>query len=157
MVVTAAAEQAGGRLAQLVYLDAFPPRNGESALDLELAGTAEHFAQLARDHGDGWRLCPSEALLDRWGVKDSADRRWVQGKLTDFPLRCFQEAASLPRGAAATLPRTYIECRAPANEGLRLSAERARADGWRFRTLETGHDAMITAPEELTALLLELV
>ena len=34
--------------------------------------------------------------------------------------------------------------------------ERVRAEGgWRYRELATGHDAMITAPRELTDLLLE--
>jgi pimeloyl-ACP methyl ester carboxylesterase len=69
MVLSAVAEEAAGRLDHLVYLDAFTPRNGESALDLEPPGTAEAFVELARTQGDGWRLPPQEAYLDRWGLK----------------------------------------------------------------------------------------
>ena len=35
--------------------------------------------------------------------------------------------------------------------------ERVRGeDGWRYREVATGHDAMITAPNELVTLLVEL-
>jgi hypothetical protein len=74
-----------------------------------------------------------------------------------MPLRCFSTAVTLPMDAARSLPRTYIDCHSPRNEGLRRSAERARQEGWRFRDLATGHEAMVTAPKELTTLLLELV
>jgi hypothetical protein len=35
-------------------------------------------------------------------------------------------------------------------------ADRAKARGWPVRELETGHEAMVTAPAELAAALLEL-
>src|SRR5262245_54152872 len=58
MVMSAVAEEVAGRLAHLVYLDAFTRRQGESALDLEPPGTAEAFAESARTQGDGWLLRP---------------------------------------------------------------------------------------------------
>lgn len=157
MVLAGVAEAAAPRLAHLVYLDAFPPRDGESALDLEPPGSAQAFAEMARTRGDGWRLPPTESLLERWGLRAEADRRWVWSNLTDFPLRCFQEPVSLPKEVSRTLPRTYIACVDPANPGMALSADRAREEGWRFRSLASGHDAMVTAPAELAALLLEVL
>lgn len=154
MVLSALAEEAADRLAHLVYLDAFTPRDGESALDLEPPATAAAFTELARTRGDGWRLVPQEAWLDRWGLRDEADRHWVWSKLTDMPLRCFQQPVALPGDAARRLPRTFIDCSRPKNEGLRLSTERARQEGWPCRDLPTGHDAMVTAPQPLTDLLL---
>jgi hypothetical protein len=35
-------------------------------------------------------------------------------------------------------------------------AERARSRGWPVHELETGHEAMVTAPEELAAVLQKL-
>ena len=35
-------------------------------------------------------------------------------------------------------------------------ADRARDRGWPVHELETGHEAMVTAPEELAGVLLEL-
>lgn len=154
MVLSALAEEATDRLAHLVYLDAFTPRDGESVLDLEPPETAAVFRELARTQGDGWRLVPQVAYLDRWGLRDDDDRRWVWSKLTDMPLRCFQQPVALPRDAARLLPRTFIDCNCPKNEGLRKSTERAWQEGWPCRDLAAGHDAMVTAPKQLTDLLL---
>ena len=52
------------------------------------------------------------------------------------------------------LPRTFIDCTAPALETITPSRERARTQpGWRYAEIATGHDAMISAP----AMLLELL
>ncbi len=157
IILTALAEVAATRLAHLVYLDAFTPRNGESALDLEPPETAEALSELARTQGDGWRLVPQEAYLDRWGLRLEADRNWVWPRLTDMPLRCLQEPVKLPREAARSLPRTFIDCCSPKNEGLRKSTERARQEGWPCLSLAAGHDAMVTASEQLAELLLTIV
>lgn len=127
MVITAVAEQIAGRLKHLVYLDAFTPRDGESALDLEPPGTGDAFRARSRE---GWLLMPAESDLDRWGLLEEQDRRWVWPKLTPIPLRCFEDMVALPIEAAAALPRTYLECTAPANPGLCASAERAKAEKW---------------------------
>ena len=105
MVITAVAEVAAERLAHLVYLDAFTPHGGESALDLEPPATAEAFQELACTEGDGWLLVPMKPA-GPLGLVETADRRWVFGKLC-APLPCFQQPVSLPKRAAATLLRTY--------------------------------------------------
>jgi hypothetical protein len=44
------------------------------------------------------------------------------------------------------LPRTYILC---TQFGFQASARQAQKLGWDYFKLETGHDAMITMPNEL--------
>lgn len=146
MVITAVAEELVERLRHLIYLDAFTPHDGEAALDLEPLGTDAAFRARARD---GWLLMPAESDLERWGLREEQDRRWVWPKLTPMPLRCFEDKVALPSGAAASLPRTYLECTTPANPGLRSSADRAKGENWLWQTLATGHEAMVTAPAEL--------
>jgi hypothetical protein len=58
--------------------------------------------------------------------------------------------------AAVVLPRTYILCTEPAIENNRQFAARAQAEGWHYRELPTGHMAMLTLPDALTDLLLEV-
>ena len=62
-------------------------------------------------------------------------------------------------GPMAARPRTYIRCTADAGSSpLDQFAEGVRRDpSWRYREIATGHDAMITEPAALTALLLEPV
>lgn len=60
---------------------------------------------------------------------------------------------------AAALPRTYIRCTQSTGEffaPIIRSAERARAAGWRYRELNTGHDPALMPRRELVDLLLEL-
>ena len=52
------------------------------------------------------------------------------------------------------MPRTYVWC---TKSGFGPIAKRVRgAHGWDYRELDTKHMAMLTAPRDLAALLLEL-
>jgi hypothetical protein len=60
-----------------------------------------------------------------------------------------------PGGEA--VPRTYVECLIGADsKPFGFYAARARDRGWDCRSLNSGHDAMVTAPEDVARLLLEL-
>lgn len=155
-VITGAAELASDRLARLIYLDAFLPRDGESVLDTEPPESREAFLELAREQGDGWRLPPQKSFLDRWGLTDPADREWVWENLTDMPLLATTEPLSAPTGAARKLPRTFIDLTSPKNPGTVTATERARDEGFEMLEIATGHDAMVSAPAELAKLLSEL-
>lgn len=49
-----------------------------------------------------------------------------------------------------------IYCKRPAYGLFESFAERARAEGWRYHEMATGHDAMVTQPRELAEILLKL-
>ena len=156
-VITGAAELVGGRLASLAYLDAFLPRDGESLMDLEPEQSRDAFLKIAREQGDGWRLPPQESFLDRWGLTDPADRKWVWENLTDMPIRASTEPLSAPTGAARQLPRTFIDLTSPKNPGTVTATERAREEGFEILEIATGHDAMVSAPAALAEMLLEVI
>jgi pimeloyl-ACP methyl ester carboxylesterase len=152
MVVTGVADRAPERLAQLVYIDAFVPRDGQSANSLTPPAFVEALLYApAREQGDGWRV-PHSVWPRLHGVTDEvAD--WYASKLTDQSLRCFDQPLQL-RGAQPTLPRTYIRCNHASEGGVMWPfAQRAQAEGWRYHLLATEHDAQITDPVGLAALL----
>jgi pimeloyl-ACP methyl ester carboxylesterase len=152
MVVTAVADRTPERLAHVVYLDAFVPDEGRCLLDLLAPGRADDFREQARRHGEGWKV-PSPPLA-YWGVTDPADVAWAEPRTSAHPLAAFEQPLRLERPGAAPPPRTYI---GTDHATFRRFAERARAEpGWRLGHLPTGHDAMITMPRELVALLLEI-
>ncbi|MCX6385974.1 MAG: alpha/beta fold hydrolase [Solirubrobacterales bacterium] len=74
-VITGAAEIVGDRIARLVYLDAFLPRDRESVLDTEPPESREAFLQIAREQGDGWRLPRDRHRPRRDGQRARAARR----------------------------------------------------------------------------------
>ena len=158
MVITGVADRAADRLAHLVYLDAFVPRDGQCLLDLIPPERAAAMREQAKTSGDGWRVSPL-GPVERFGVTAEADRRWASPKLGDQPRLTFEQPVRCASAAGAALPRTFIRCTEHAGSGFSATfAERVRADtSWRYREVGTGHDAMITAPRELADLLLETV
>src|SRR5712692_535526 len=59
MVATGVADRARDRIAQLIYLDAFVPKDGQCAFDLQTAETRNRIRELARTAGEGWRIPPN--------------------------------------------------------------------------------------------------
>lgn len=157
MVMTAVADLAADRLAQLIYLDAFVPQHGEALADLADPAFYANLEARARAEGEGWRVPPPP--LARWGITDDVDADWMRPRIGPHPLSTFKQAVQLANAASTLLPRTFIYCtNKPAGDSLAPLAKRLRKDGgWRYRELASGHDAMVTAPRELAALLFELV
>lgn len=157
MVITGAVDQVPERIAHLVYLDTFVPRDGES-----LAASSPIVIRLLRKqaqaHGDGWRV---DSHGD-YGVTTEPDRSWVLSKVTPQLLKTLEQPLHLENPAIVSAkPRTHIECTGGGfsfSLRRRILAPRALPPteaGWCLRRLRTGHDAMITMPRELTDLLLE--
>jgi pimeloyl-ACP methyl ester carboxylesterase len=159
MVITGVTERAEGRVAKLVYVDAFVPEDGDSALSLLPPPFQQAFRDQAQTQGDGWRLPASDRQLDLWGLKPGPAREFVRSKLCDFSLRCFEQPIRLPAGRTTSLDRTYIACVAPgypARPAFAPFAEKAKREGWRYHELPAGHDCQVELPDELAAILLSL-
>jgi pimeloyl-ACP methyl ester carboxylesterase len=158
MVITSVAEVALDRLVHLVYLDAWVPADGQAAFDLMPAEARDGLREAARGSGESIGMPPLP--LEAFGIPNEADARWVNSKLVLHPLKSYEDPVKLPSGAAKRMPRTYIAC--TGNPALvpvfQPFAEEARMEeGWRYRELATGHDAMVTKPRELSNLLVEAV
>ena len=150
VVITAAAHRDPSRIGRLVYLDAPVPADGESSADL-----------LAPEHRDeaGQRPPPPHAeRMARLGIADPADAAWVGERLRPQPPRPQLQRLRLANPAAAALPRTLIFCeRTPDNFPAALFRRRLDGAGERdYLVLDEGHDAMLTAPERVAAVLLPL-
>jgi hypothetical protein len=100
---------------------------------------------------------PPDAAM--FGLTDPADIAWGNRRLRPHPYGCYQSYLRLPnlaagRGAAA-LPRTYIDCVDPLYSDFNGLKPRLKADpAWKYVEIKTGHNAMMSAPDELTRLLL---
>ena len=157
MVITGVAERALHRLNGLLYVDAFIPCDGQSALDLLPETIAQSFRQQADKSGEGWRLRAGEGQLDMWGLKSGPARDFVRSRLSDFSLNCFEEAVRIPANAAAKLPRRFIACVAegyPARPIFQQFGDRAKQEGWNYNELPTGHDCHVEMPDAFVSSLL---
>src|SRR6266550_2053740 len=110
MIITGVAERARARLARLVYVDAFVPDDGQSALELLPPQIQTMFRDQANAEPDGFRLRAGERQLDLWGLEEGPAREFVRSRLCDFSINCFEQPVTLATSAAAKLDRTYIAC-----------------------------------------------
>ncbi|MGW4488316.1 alpha/beta fold hydrolase [Amycolatopsis sp. NPDC004368] len=149
-IVTAVADRVPDRLAKRVYLDAFAGRDGEAAIDLLPPQVAGHYRESVAGPGFGW-LIPVRSLTVL-GVTDEADLAWLGPRLTPHPWLTYTEPLRLT-GAGSRVAAEFVEC----TDWMRVfrpHAERASALGWPVHELATGHEAMVTAPDELAELLM---
>ncbi len=149
MVISGVAEKRPEALRLRVHLDAFVPMNGEAAIDLLPEGPAQHYREAVAGPGFGWLIPPRS--LEVLGVTDSADLDWLTPRLTPHPWATYAEGAVLAE-AEAGVPGVFIEC-TDWMRVFRSQADRARARGWQVFELQTGHEAMVTAPDALAGML----
>ncbi len=147
------AEQAAGRLASVIYLGAFIAQPGQCLLDVEPPETARRYRELAASGGDGWFVPVSPSFLDQWGITDPDLRSRVAARLTDFPLRCQTDPVEYDPAALEQIRKIYIGHTDPPLASLRASFDRAVTAGWETYQLPYGHDLMLVAPSETSALL----
>lgn len=152
MVATGVADRARPRIAQLVYLDAFVPRNGQSLLDLQPLEAKARMYGLVLAKGDGWRIPPNPMPPDT----PEADVTWAAPRRMPQPLLTFQTPLRLTSQAEPP-PRTYIYCKRNApGDVFRQFAERAQREGWRYFEMDASHNPHITQPEALLAILTQI-
>ena len=153
MVATGVADRARDRIDQLIYIDAFVPKDGESLLDLLNESERQRMRELAKA-GDGWRVPPNPTPPDT----SPADLEWLSQRRVDMPLKCFEMKLKL-HGRNLTLPRSYIYAtRASPVDAFGPFAKRARSEaGWRYHEIDASHSPNVTAPEALTSLLQKIV
>jgi pimeloyl-ACP methyl ester carboxylesterase len=153
MAITGAADRVPERLAQLIYLDAYAPRDGQSMLDVVPPARRALLMEQAQTVGEGW-------MLPALGPGTDPRSQVPQ------PFRTYEEPVHLSNAAALVLPRTYIRCTidaitgrsdGPAIEAFFPHAQRAQAEGWRYFELEADHSCYSKVPEMVTELLLRLV
>jgi pimeloyl-ACP methyl ester carboxylesterase len=162
-VITGVADRAPERLGHVVYLDAFVPENGEAVLDLIAPERRRIFEEFVKTEGDGWlvpRFAPppwETIVRDMWGVTDENDARWMLERLGPTPLGHFKEPVRRTNPAAEKVSRTYIRCTKFPSARFDAHAEMAKqAPGWRYRELAASHHALVTVPDTVTELLLEV-
>ncbi len=155
MVIAGVADRVPQRIANLVYLDAAYPMNGQSLDDV-----AGHVIQEARATGqmvDGMELVlyPGKDPMHFYGVTDPQQIAWMEPKLTPHPWKCFEQKLFFQNEEVMRdIPQSFVTTNVQKdllNDELR-AAVREMTNG-RFWEVDTGHDLMISEPEQLAEIL----
>jgi len=151
MVATGVVDRVPEHIRQLIHVDAFVPRDGQSLFNLLPDEALEQLRQGLVD-GDGWRVPPMPVPADT----SKADRQWIERFRMAQPLHCFDQPLQLVNGDTR-LRRGYIKAQrlSPGDPFVQF-AERAQQQGWDYRGIDASHSAHVTAPRALMSLLGEL-
>jgi len=151
-VIAGVADRIPERLEKLVYLDALLTENGQSVFNISSKITQDDYTKSALKLDNGMSIpFPSSAWF---GVTDSTAIKWTNERLTSQPYKTFTQPLVLKHSYGNHLPLIYIACRNPELAILEQFAKKTReSKAWKYYELNTGHDAMISAPTELATLL----
>ncbi len=145
LVIAGVAARAHARIARLVFLDAFVADDGQSMFDLLRPERRKVYEESTVD---GLITAPAPELF---GVPDRDG--WLADRLTGQPLRTWTDPLSAP--TAPPVARQYVGCTlGPLTASFAGFAVRLRETaGWDVVDFAAPHDAMITHPTDLAALL----
>ncbi|MDG6107086.1 alpha/beta hydrolase [Dactylosporangium aurantiacum] len=145
VAIAAAARRCADRLARLVFLDAPEPLPGERA-----AGLLGPVPDLPRDL---WLPAkPLDPAADPSLDPDTV--AWMNARLCPTPLAPSLDPMPAQTVASAAVPRTHLFCTGtPPGYPASVTLRRLRAGGAPYRLIDSGHDAPLSRPVELAALL----
>ena len=161
MLGTAVADRRPQRLQHLVYLDAVLPRPGESWSSTH--ATATRNARIAAAQADPlYSFPPPDPSVFGLAADDHA---WVQRRQTPHPGKPYTQVLDFDPHRVASVPRTFINCTRPPLATIDISRQRMVDPtfwngGWltgsRVVEMATGHDPMVSDPQGLASILLDL-
>jgi pimeloyl-ACP methyl ester carboxylesterase len=164
MIGTAIADRMPQRLRHLVYVDAVVPKPGESWSSTQASATREARLAAAQASPDYSFPPPDPAV---YGLK-GAHHEWAMRRQTPHPGHTYQAPLDFDPARVAAVTRTFVSCTEPAL--ATIDAIRPRVvdpgfwdgawfggEGSRVVELQTGHDPMISLPEDLARILLDCI
>lgn len=146
--ISGVADRMPNRVKHLVYLDSLMVEPGKAPFD-SLPADVVAARRKAAEQSSGGLSLPNPAP-SVFGVPDGPDAAWVKRRLTPHPISTYESKLTIKGPVGNNLPRTYIHCTDPSYAALEASRQWVRQQqGWRWMEIATGHDAMVTAPDEL--------
>jgi pimeloyl-ACP methyl ester carboxylesterase len=139
----------GSRISRMVYFDSPVPVDGDSSIIVHQHGhrfverrvVLDGIPQLPKSDGSSLGLA-------------GEDLAWVRRHLTPQPYGAVSTPLRLPEGWNEGVEQVYIRCVQGPDDPERPYLSRVDTSaGWTYHEIHSGHDAMISAPDELTELL----
>ncbi|WP_406316600.1 alpha/beta hydrolase [Streptosporangium sp. NBC_01639] len=156
IVAGSVVDRAPERVAHTVYVEAFVAHDGKSMLDVFPDSLRAEELRLIDDN-DGRLPPPPVAAISAGQDLSHRDAQWLLDRFVGHPCRSISDPVTLTR-PPATHSATYVVCEKDHFTGsIDDDIGRLRDEpGWTFRTLKTGRWPMLSAPGELSELLLEV-
>jgi pimeloyl-ACP methyl ester carboxylesterase len=157
--ITQAAELVPDRIALLVYLCAFLPRDGQSLPELAEGDPATLvLPNLVIDESGGTATVAEHALRDAfYGACSDEDVDFARTRLVPESLAAIAAPVAITAERCGAVPHAYVECLRDRAIGIDRQREMHAAVGCeRVLALDTDHSPFFSAPRELADHLLLL-
>jgi len=157
--ITEAAERAPERIAKLVYLCAFIPRDGESLLSVAGQSDPADVAMETIFSGDGLSVTVADASIKAGFYADCSDQdvAFAKARLRPLPVQPAATPVHTTAERFGRVPRVYIEC--TEDRAIPIARQRAMAAAFppiEVHTLSTSHSPFFSAPDALADILATL-
>ncbi|MFM0048413.1 alpha/beta fold hydrolase [Caballeronia grimmiae] len=153
LVASGVADRRPEAIRSLVFLDSLLVENGQAAFDVLPANVVKERMDSVEASGQTLAM-PVNGLAGTAIPDDHPLADWVRRRLTPHPVATYRTPLHLKHPLGNGLPCTYVHCANPSYDTLAGVRERIRAlPGWGWETIDTGHDAMILAPDLLVEVL----
>jgi pimeloyl-ACP methyl ester carboxylesterase len=151
--IAGVADRIPDKIGRLVFLDAVLLDNGQTMLSSLPPERQEVLTKMAAARDN---LIAPKPPAKLFGMERPDDEKWVERRLTDHPWSTWIDPLVLTKPFGAGLPKHYIECTKPEFPLVAASKAKLRKspNSWKVSSLATGHNAMISAPEQLARILL---
>jgi len=151
-VISGVVEMIPQLIDSIVYLDAFLPKNGQRAFDMQSLGSktavlaAKEAGEIARPPGS----------MDRYNI-NPRNQAWVESLSTPQPIGTSLQPIRLT-GALERVPKkAYVRATAYEHPYFGAYYDALKNDpSWRLFELNCGHVAMVDLPNELADILIEV-
>lgn len=147
------------RIKSMIFLDAYIPQDGKSAFDL-VPGLKDTYEQSLKEKYKEWLV--ASYTSQEFGVTNSNDICWMKSRLCPMPFHTHNEPLIIKNIKFKDIPKTFITFTDFGESMFKRyvkdkTVEEASASEWNYHELKRGHHAIITAPKELSQLLLPLI
>jgi len=166
LVGTGVADRIPERISKLVYLDTAPLPDGVAVIDTYPAEARRYVEQQMKELGEGWRwpMPPREALPNFGSLKglDDNQLRLLASRAVAQPFGTFTQPLRLKNPDREGMPKLGIVCSFSLDRVRQMIASEGHlfrglaGPEWRFAELPTGHYPILSRPEDLAELLLDL-
>ncbi len=151
LVIGGIAEIMPQRIKLLVNLDGYIPSDGKSTFDLVPSLKEVYEKRSMKDQGKAWLVFSYEP--QDFGVTNPEDIAWMKSSLGPMPIHTHDQTLKIQNPKSKKLPKSYISC----SEFGDSVVQRVELGGdWNYQELKRGHDVIITAPNELSQILLKI-
>lgn len=157
LIIAAVNEAVPERISQLVFLDSYIPEDGKTGMEIIGQEYQESWQHVADKYGKGWVMPTDERSIDVWGVTDPEVRAYLLPKITDFSLN-FMKTRIFLTFHFDNVKKTYIRCTKPSYcyQLMYPFFERAEQAEWPIYKIDSDHEPMLTATDELAEILLQI-